>query len=317
MKIVCLDGYALNPGDLSWAAVASLGEFTCHDRTPAELIVQRARDADAILTNKTPIDTALADLPRLRYIGVLATGYNIVNVQAACQRGIVVTNVPTYGTDSVAQFVFALLLELCHRVGLHSDLVHAGRWAGSADFTFTASGQIELAGKTMGIVGLGRIGRRTAELARAFGMNVIFFDESAPADVPQGCAPAGLDELFSRADVISLHVPLTPATKHLVDDRRLGLMKASAFLINTSRGPVVDESALRRALDGGTIAGAGVDVLSNEPPSANHPLFGAPNCIITPHIAWSTFEARSRLMDAVVANLRAWLAGEPINVICQ
>jgi len=319
MRIVCLDGYALNPGDLSWAGIAALGEFTCHDRTPAGQVVQRVGDAEAVLTNKTTIDAkAIAAMPRLRYIGVLATGYNVVDVKAACEHGIVVTNVPAYGTESVAQFVFALLLELCHRVGLHDELVRAGRWSSCPDFTFRAAPLIELAGKTMGIVGLGRIGRRVGQIASAFGMKVIYHDQTGQA----GCGPGihdlefvELDELFARSDVVSLHVPLTPATRRLVNRRRLALMKPTALLVNTSRGQVVDEDELGRALEDRRIAGAAVDVLSVEPPPADHPLLRAANCIITPHIAWSTIEARRRLMDTVAENLRAWLAGRPVNVV--
>ena len=316
MNIVCLDGYTLTPGDLSWDGFARLGNFVCHDRTPADQIVSRAASADAVLTNKTPLSAAtIQQLPQLRYIGVLATGYNIVDIDTAKKNRIVVTNVPTYGTDSVAQFVFALLLELCHRVGLHGDLMHCGEWSRCADFTFWRTSQIELAGKTMGIVGLGRIGRRVAELAAALGMKVIFAEELPVATVPPGSRKVELDELFRQADVVSLHVPLTPATKNLVDARRLGMMKPTAFLINTSRGPTVDEPALRAALLGKKLAGAGLDVLSVEPPPADHPLIGLDNCIITPHIAWSTSEARRRLMDVAVRNLAAFVAGRAVNVV--
>ena len=316
MNIVCLDGFTLNPGDLSWAGFKGLGKFVCHDRTGADQIVPRAAGAEAVLTNKTPLSAAtLAQLPQLRYIGVLATGYNVVDIDAAKKRRVVVTNVPTYGTDSVAQLVFALLLELCHRVGLHNDQVHRGEWSGSIDFTFRSSPLIELAGKTMGIVGLGRIGRRVAELAAAFGMKVIFAEDRPAADAPANWQPVPLDDLFRQADVVSLHVPLTEATKNLVDARRLALMKPTAFLINTSRGPTVDEGALRAALVGKKLAGAGLDVLSVEPPPADHPLIGLDNCIITPHIAWSTLEARRRLMAVAAENLAAFLAGRAVNVV--
>jgi glycerate dehydrogenase len=316
MKIICLDGFTLNPGDLSWDGFARLGSFVCHDRTPADQIVARAASADAVLTNKTPLSAATLDqLPQLRYIGVLATGYNVVDIGAAKKQRIVVTNVPTYSTDSVAQLVFALLLELCHRVGLHSEQVNRGEWSRSIDFTFRSSPLIELAGKTIGIVGLGRIGRRVAELAGAFGMKVIFAEDRPVTDGPANARQVPLDELFRQANVVSLHVPLTEATKNLVNASRLAMMKPNAFLINTSRGPAVDEPALRAALLAGQLAGAGLDVLSVEPPPANHPLIGLDNCIITPHIAWSTSEARRRLMAVAAENLAAFIAGRAVNVV--
>jgi len=315
MKIVCLDGKTLNPGDLSWAPIEQLGELTVYDRTPPEHVVARAADAEIVLTNKTPLDRALAELPKLRYIGVLATGYNVVNVQDARERAILVTHVPTYGTDSVAQFTFALLLELCHRVGLHGGLVVEGQWSDCPDFCFWRTPQVELAGKTLGVIGAGRIGRRVIELALAFGMEVLAADEERNRALPAGARWAELDEIFAAADAVSLHVPLTPQTDKLVNARRLATMKPTAFLINTSRGAVVNERALRDALDRGRIAGAALDVLSVEPPPPDHPLIGAPRCIVTPHVAWSSREARTRLMDAVVENLRAFLAGRPINVV--
>lgn len=316
MNIVCLDGYALNPGDLSWEAFEAIGQFTVHDRTPADQILARAAGADALLTNKTPLSAdTLAKLPDLKYIGVLATGYNIVDVAAARGRGVPVTNVPTYSTDSVAQFVFALLLELCHRVGLHSDAVHAGDWAACPDFSFYRTSQIELAGLTMGIVGAGRIGRRTAEIALAFGMEVLVASRSRQGDLPGSARWAELDELFARSDAVSLHVPLTPQTEKLVNAQRLATMKPSAFLVNTSRGPVVDERALADALKSGRLAGAAVDVLSSEPPPADHPLVGVDNCIITPHIAWTATAARRRLMATAADNLSAFATGRPVNVV--
>ncbi len=315
MRIVCLDGGTLNPGDLSWAQIEALGELTVHDRTPPGLVVTRAADAEIVLTNKTPLDEALAELPKLRYIGVLATGYNVVNVRAARDRGIVVTHVPTYGTESVAQFAFALLLELCHRVGLHGELVADGQWSRGPDFCFWRTRQVELAGKVLTVVGAGRIGRRVVELGLAFGMSVLAVDEDRGRPLPDGACWAGLDEAFAAADAVSLHVPLTPRNERLVDAARLASMKPTAFLINTSRGQVIDERALRDALDRGRIAGAALDVLSVEPPPPDHPLIGAPNCIVTPHIAWSSREARARLMDAVAENLRAFQTGRPINVV--
>jgi len=312
MKIVVLDGFTLNPGDLAWSALQQLGECTVHERTVPEKIVATAADADVVLTNKTPLTAAtIAQLPKLRYIGVLATGYNVVDIAAATARGIVVTNVPDYGTRSVAQYVFALLLELTQQVGHHAQTVRDGQWAKSEDFCYWNAPLIELDGLTLGIVGFGRIGRAVADLGRAFGMNIIVSSRRAPADVPS----VSLDELFGRSDVISLHCPLTPETKGMVNATRLALMKPTAFLINTGRGPLVVEQDLADALNAGKLAGAGLDVLSTEPPPPNHPLFHATNCFITPHIAWATRAARSRLLNTVVANLKAFQAGQPQNVV--
>jgi glycerate dehydrogenase len=317
MKITVLDGYCLNPGDLSWDALARLGDLEVFDRTSPEEVAARARGASAILTNKTSLPASvLSELPELRYIGVLATGYNIVDTAAAAERGVVVTNIPTYGTASVAQFAFALVLELCHNVGEHSRAVRAGEWSRSPDWSFWKSPLVELAGKTMGIVGFGRIGRQVGRLADAFGMRVI------ACDTYQGDAPgwpgfrwAALDELLREADVVSLHSPLLAETEGMIDARALALMKPSAFLINTSRGGLVVDADLAAALARGAIAGAGLDVLSVEPPAETNPLLTAPRALVTPHIAWATREARGRLMELAVGNLAAFLTGQPVNVI--
>jgi glycerate dehydrogenase len=328
VNIVVLDGYTLNPGDNPWDELARLGSLTVHDRTPAEKIAERAGDADIVLTNKTPLSAAtLATLPRLRFIGVLATGYNVVDVTAAAERGVVVSNVPEYGTDSVAQHVFALLLELCHQVGRHDAAVKDGEWCRSPDFSFWKSAPIELAGLVMGIVGFGRIGRRVAELARAFGMEVVVSSHgkrteragaaSSGTDVPgaTGVPRVNLDRLADAADVVSLHCPLTADNAGFIDHGFLARMKPSAFLINTARGGLVDEAALAGALREGRVAGAAVDVVSVEPMRSDNPLLGAPNCIITPHIAWASLAARRRLMSATVANVHAFLEGHPQNVV--
>lgn len=317
MKIVVLDGYCLNPGDLCWDALHTFGDVEVFDRTAAAQALERARGASAVFTNKTPLPAGvLESLPDLRYIGVLATGYNVVDTVAAARRGIVVTNIPTYGTASVAQFVFALLLELCHNVGLHSTAVSAGEWSRSADWSFWKSPLVELAGKTMGIVGLGRIGRAVGRIAGAMGMRVIAAD-SNQAETPgwPDFRWMAFEDLLAAADVVSLHAPLFPETKGMVNARTLALMKPSAFLINTSRGPLVVDQDLADALNSGRIAGAGLDVLSIEPPDEANPLLHARNCIVTPHMAWATREARSRLMDLAVGNFAAWVAGTPRNVI--
>jgi glycerate dehydrogenase len=314
---VVLDGYALNPGDLSWDTLSAIASLTVHDRTPEAEVVARLAGATAAFTNKTPLSRAtLAQLQDLRYIGVLATGYNIVDVAAAREFGITATNIPTYGTASVAQMVFALLLELCHHVQQHSDAVRAGQWAVNPDWCFWRTPLMELAGKTMGIVGFGRIGRQVAKIADAFGMKVIAHD-NVPGEPPEyeGFRWVGLAELLSESDVVSLHCPLFPDTKDLMNAERLALMKPSAFLINTSRGPLIVEQDLADALSQGVIAGAGIDVLPQEPPVHGSPLFSARNCIVTPHIAWATHEARARLMDIAVENLRAFLDLNPVNVI--
>lgn len=316
MKICVLDGYTLNPGDLDWSPLESLAPTTVYDRTPKDEIVARAADAEIVLTNKTVLSREIIDrLPRLRYVGVLATGYNVVDLEAARRRGVPVTNVPTYGTASVAQMVFAHLLNLAQHVGSHSQGVAEGRWSRSDDFCYWDSPLIELAGLTMGLVGFGRIGRSTAQIARAFGMKVLVHDVTPPGDLPEGVRFASLDELLRQSDVVSLHCPLTPATDKLINAERLALMKPSALLINTSRGPLIDEPALAAALNAGKLAGAGLDVLSVEPPAADNPLLRAKNCYVTPHIAWATRAARERLLDIAVANVQAFIAGKPQNVV--
>jgi glycerate dehydrogenase len=315
MKIVVLDGHTLNPGDLSWASLAALGELTVYDRTPPAQVLERAGGAAIVLTNKTVLARDhFESLPELRYVGVLATGYNVVDVKAAVARGIVVTNVPTYGTDSVAQLVFAHLLHACHRVADHARGVRDGKWCACADFCYHDFPLVELAGLTMGLIGFGRIGRATGRLAQAFGMQVMAYDSAAGAPPADGVIFAGLDELLRSSDVVSLHCPLTPATERMLDAAALGKMKRTAFLVNTSRGGLIDEAALAAALNAGTIAGAGLDVLSVEPPRQDNPLLGARNVCITPHLAWATVAARRRLLATAVSNVRAFLAGRPTNV---
>ena len=317
MKIVVLDGYCLNPGDLSWDGVRAFGETLVFDRTPAGEAAQRAVGAQIVFTNKTALPgEVLRRLPELRYIGVLATGYNIVDVEATRRLGIVVTNIPTYGTASVAQFVFALLLELCHNVGLHADAVRAGEWTRSADWCFTKAPLTELAGMTMGIVGFGRIGRAVGKIADALGMRVAAVDTNR-SDAPPyaNFRWMEIDELLAEADVVSLHAPLVPETRGMIDARAIARMKPSAFLINTSRGPLVVDRDLADALNAGRLAGAALDVISEEPPAADNPLLTARNCLVTPHIAWATRAARARLMEEAVRNLAAFVAGESRNVI--
>ncbi len=317
MKITVLDGYCLNPGDLSWDGLRRLGEVEVFERTAPGEVAARAAGATAALVNKTCLPgSVIEQLPDLRYIGVVATGYDVVDLAAAKERGIVVTNVPTYATESVAQYVFALLLELCHNVTLHAQATRAGEWTRHPDWSFWKTPLIELAGKTMGIVGFGRIGQQTARIADAMGMRVIAHDtyHGNPPDYP-GFRWAALDELLSESDVVSLHSPLFPETRAMINRRTLALMKPSAFLINTSRGPLVVDQDLADALNAGRLAGAALDVLSIEPPPEDSPLLSARNCLVTPHMAWATREARSRLMDAVVENLAAWAAGKPRNVV--
>lgn len=315
-SIVILDAFTANPGDLSWDALAALAPCTAHDRSAPAEVVPRAQGASLVLTNKTPLDAAtIAALPELRYIGVLATGYNVVDVVAARARRVVVANVPAYGTPSVAQAVFALLLELTHRTGHHADAVRAGRWSACPDFSFWDFPLVELAGRTFGIVGYGQIGRAVARLAAAFGMKVIATKSDERPGRDGEVELVAMDTLFREADVISLHCPLTPKTQGLINAARLGAMKPTALLINTGRGPLIVESDLAAALDAGRIAGAGLDVLSVEPPPPGHPLFAARNCLITPHFAWATREARARLIETATENVRAFLAGTPRNVV--
>jgi glycerate dehydrogenase len=320
MTIVVLDGYTLNPGDLDWAPLEALGELEVFDRTPPELVVERAKGAQIVLTNKVVLGReVIARLPQLKYIGVLATGTNVVDLAAARERNIPVTNVPGYSTASVAQMVFALLLELTQQVGHHAHLTRWGHWSECRDFCFWDRPLIELEGLTLGLVGFGAIGRRTAAIGRAFGMEVVVHtahpERHVEAAAPFQARFVELDELFRQSDVVSLHCPLTSETQGLVDERRLALMKPTAYLINTGRGPLVDEAALAAALRERRLAGAGLDVLAQEPPPGNNPLLTAPNCFVTPHIAWATGAARRRLLTTVAANVRAFLAGAPQNVV--
>jgi glycerate dehydrogenase len=317
MKIVILDGHAINPGDLSWDALRSLGSLEVFDRTPENAILARAREAEVLLTTRTPLSAqTLTQLTQLRYVGVMFTGYDAIDLKAARERNVLVTNVRIYGTASVAQLVFALLLELCHHVAVHSAATHAGEWSRSPDFSFWKTPLVELQDKTMGIVGFGRIGRHVAEIAVAMGMHVIAAD-AGRRDAPTwpGFRWCDVDELMSAADVVSLHCPLLPETRGMINAASLSKMKPGSFLINTSRGPLVIEQDLADALNSGHLAGAAVDVLSSEPPSPDNPLLHTKACIVTPHIAWATKEARTRLIETVVANLRAFLEGRPVNVV--
>lgn len=317
MKIVVLDGYTLNPGDNPWDELSRLGDLTVYDRTPAGEVVARAAEAEIALTNKTVITAdMIAALPQLRFIAVLATGYNVVDIAAARQRGIPVSNVPEYGSAGVAQLTMALLLELCHRAGDHARAVAEGAWTRAPDFSFWLTPPIELTDLSMGIVGFGRIGRRVAELAHAFGMRVIAASTSR-RDAPdyEGFAWRSIPELFAEADVISLHCPLTADNAQFVNRDLLARVKPTAFLLNTARGGLIDEAALAAALASTKLAGAAVDVLSSEPPRPDNPLVTAPNCIITPHIAWASLRSRRALMATTVRNVKAFLAGSPINVV--
>lgn len=314
MNIVVLDGYTLNPGDLNWNALNQLGECTTYDRTAADEVIERAKSAEIILTNKVVLDgNILQKLPQLQYIGVLATGVNVIDFKQARAQNITVTNIPNYSTPSVVQAVFALLLELTNRVGHHNDLVHSDHWLKSLDFCFWDGELVELAGLTMGIIGFGAIGRAVAQVASAFQMKVIV--QTRTQHQVKNVHLVGRNELFSQADVVSLHCTLTEETKNLINKETLELMKPSAFLINTSRGGLINEVDLANALDQGGIAGAGIDVMSTEPPFADNPLLKARNCMITPHIAWATFKARKRLMDIAVNNVKCFLKGQPINVV--
>lgn len=314
MKIVVLDGYCLNPGDLDWAELDKLGDVTMYDRTPSDMLLERAAGAEVLLTNKTIISAeAIDSLPSLKYVGVLATGYNVVDVKHASERGVVVTNIPAYSTSSVAQMAIAHLLNISLRVAHYAHENQNLKWSQSADFSYTDTRLIELAGKTMGIVGLGNTGMATARIALAMGMRVVAL--TSKTCLPDGITSVSKNVLFASSDVISLHCPLTPDTKHIVCDATLALMKPDAILINTGRGPLIDEDALVRALNEGRIYAAGLDVLSQEPPRSDNPLLSARNCFITPHIAWATFEARQRLMHIAVSNIAAWQSGAPQNVV--
>ncbi len=317
MKIVILDGYTLNPGDLNWDGLKKFGDIVIYDRTPADKVVERALGAEVVFTNKTPIGAdVLNELPDLKFIGVLATGYNVINTEVAKAKGVIVSNVPGYGTASVVQMTFALLLELCLHVQRHSDSVMEGKWAQSADWCFWDYPLVELAGKTMGIIGFGRIGQQVGDVATALGMNIIASGSTQSKQSHRKSFKwADLPELLEECDVVSIHCPLLPETKGLINKESLQLMKRSAFLLNTSRGPIVVDEDIADALNNDVIAGAGIDVLSVEPPPKNNPLFSAKNCIITPHIAWATKEARQRLMDITVNNLTAFINGSAVNVV--
>ena len=317
MKIVVLDGYTLNPGDLDWKGLEALGELTVYDRTDACDIVSRIGDAEIVYTNNTPLtEETFAACPSIRFVGVLATGYNVVDVDAAKRRGIPVCNVPTYGTTAVAQFTMALLLEVCHHVGAHSDAVREGAWAACPDFCFWNYPLIELAGKTMGIIGFGRIGQDVGKLAQAFGMKVLAFDNHKRSELESDTMRyAELDELFAESDVISLHCPLFPSTQGIINAENIKKMKDGVIILNDSRGPLIVEQDLYDALESGKVAAAAVDVVSTEPIREDNVLLKAKNMMITPHIAWAPKESRARLMDVAVKDLEAFLAGSPINVV--
>ena len=316
MKIVILDGYALNPGDLSYDCLRQFGELTVYDRTAPEELIARAIDADALLTNKVVLgEKEFAQLPRLRYIGVQATGYNVVDVEAARRHGITVTNIPAYSTASVAQMVMAHLLNITQSVDYYARENRAGRWATNPDFCYWDTPLIELADKQMGIIGFGRTGSAVAHLAKAFGMKVAAYTSKPQEELPEGIIKMSLEELFRTSDAVSLHCPLTPTTHHLVNAERLALMKPTAILINTARGPIIDEQALADALNSERIYAAGFDVFTEEPPRQGSPLLSARNCFVTPHIAWATLEARTRLLKICEENLRAFVEGSPQNIV--
>ena len=316
MKIVILDGYTENPGDLSWSGFEAIGETIVYDRTPADQIVSRIGDAEIVIVNKTPLsEEVFQECPSIRYVGVLATGYNIVDVEAAKKRGIPVCNIPTYGTTAVAQMTMALLLEVCHHAAEHSMAVKAGEWTNNVDWCFWNYPLIELSGKTMGIIGFGRIGQIVGKLARAFGMQVIAYDEHQSESGKEIVDYVALDELLARSDVISLHCPLFESTKGIINRENIGKMKGGVIILNTSRGPLIEEDALAEALESGKVYAAGLDVVSTEPIREDNPLLKCNNAIITPHIAWAPKESRQRLMDIAVDNLIAFVKGEPKNVV--
>ena len=318
MKIVVLDGYTLNPGDLNWEGLEKLGSLTVYERTPGDLIAYRMADADAVFTNKTPLSReTIAACPHLRFIGILATGYNVVDVATAKERGIPVCNIPTYGTAAVAQFTIALLLELCHHVGAHADSVRRGEWTKSADWCYWHYPLIELAGKTMGIIGFGRIGQSTAKIAKALGMRIIAHDAYESDEGRTLAEYVTLDELFAQSDVVTLHCPLFPQTQGIIRQESIARMKQGVMILNASRGPLVVEEDLFNALESGKVAGAAMDVVSTEPIRADNPLLKAKNCLITPHIAWAPKESRQRLMDIAVGNLTGFLSGKVSNNVWE
>lgn len=316
MKIVVLDSYGMNPGDLSWDALKELGEVTIYDRTSEDEVYQRCSDADIVLTNKVVFDAdTIWKLPNLKYIGVLATGYNIVDTVAACDNDIVVTNVPAYSTDSVAQLTFAHILSIANRVEHYAIENRNGRWSNNPDFVYWDTPLIELTGKTLGIVGLGLIGMKVAKMALCFGMDVFAVTSKHRKDLPEGIQKTTLDGLLATSDILSLHCPLKPETREMINATTLAKMKHGAILINTGRGPLVNENDVAEALKSGQLGAYGTDVMCQEPPSADNPLFSAPNFYSTPHIAWATFEARQRLMKTVVDNVKAFIEGKPVNVV--
>ena len=318
MKIVVLDGYTLNPGDLNWKGLEALGEVVVYDRTPVELVVEHIGDAEVVYTNKTPITKAtLETCKQVKFIGVLATGYNVVDVKAAKEKGIPVCNIPTYGTDAVGQFAIAMLLEICHHIQHHSDAVHEGRWSTNPDWCFWDYPLIELAGKTMGIIGFGRIGQCTGRIATALGMKVVAYDAFESESGRAVATYVTLDELLTQSDVIALHCPLFPDTEGIINRETIAKMKDGVIILNNSRGPLIVEKDLAEALHSGKVYAAGLDVVQVEPIHADNPLLSAPNCIITPHISWAPKESRSRLLDLAVQNLQAFLKGTPQNVVNQ
>lgn len=318
MKIVILDGYTTNSGDLSWDSIKQLGDLTVYDRTGNDQIISRCQDAEAVLTNKVILSAEIISaLPKLKYIGVMATGYNVVDIEAARNRGIVVTNVPAYSTASVAQLAFAHLLNIASQVALHDSQVHEGKWVNSVDFCFYAAPLIELDGKQIGIVGLGQIGSAVARIAQAMGMKVAAYTSKSQEQLGDGITKMSLEQLFATSDVVTLHCPLTPDTKYIVNAERLATMKPNAIIINTGRGPLVNEQDLADALNNGTIAAAAVDVLSCEPPKTDNPLLTAKNCHITPHIAWASQAARTRLIATLASNLQAFINGNPVNNVAK
>lgn len=315
MRIVVLDGYTLNPGDLSWEPLHQLGECSIYDRSSPDQVIDRSAGAQVLITNKVEFSAeTIHQLPSLRYIGVTATGYDIIDLEAARRANVLVTNVPAYSTLSVSQMVFAHILNLTQHVGHHSEVVKDGQWTNQPDFCFWDFPLVELDGLTLGLIGFGRIGRSVADIADAFGMKVLYYDPYTTEKTGHADA-ADLERIFTESDIISLHCPLTTETKHLVNQQRLAKMKASAFLINTGRGPLVDETALANTLNSGLLAGAGLDVLADEPPPKDHPLYSAKNCYITPHIAWATRASRQRCLDIAVANIKAFRNGNPENVV--
>lgn len=316
MKIVMLDAYTTNPGDLSWDFMNDFGEVAIYDRTPSDKILERAKDADIIVTNKTPITKEIIDkLPNLKFIALMSTGYNIVDYMYLKEKSIPVSNIPSYSTEAVAQLVMSFILELAMNVGLHSQSVRSGDWVNSSDFCYWKTPLTELSGKTMGIFGFGRIGRTVAERAKAFGMNVIAYTPRLHGNEPDFVKVVSLDEMLKNADIVSMHCPLTPETESIVNEEFISKMKDGAYFINTSRGTVVNEKALADALNTGKLGGAGLDVLSTEPPKAENPLLSAKNCFITPHIAWAAFETRERLVGILKENIRSFINGKPQNVI--